>query len=189
MPEAAAPPLLLAVDLQPTFLDAMPGGEAILRRASLAVAAATGLGLPVVFTEQVPTKLGPTAASLLALAPGAPVFGKDAFSALADDSVRAELLERREVGHLLLCGIETPICIHQTALDALRAGIEVTLLSDAVGARRPDDATACLQALRAAGVNVLPSETVFYALLGSARHPFFRDYTRLVKAYADSAPN
>jgi len=38
-------------------------------------------------------------------------------------------------------------------------------------------------------VNVLPLETVFYALLGSARHPFFRDYTRLVKAYADSAPN
>lgn len=187
MTEALSQPLLLAVDLQPTLLAGMPDGEDSLRRACFAVSAAAGLGLPVVFTEQVPAKLGPTAAALPVLAPGAPVFGKDSFSALADDAVRAELLDRRQVGHLLLCGIETPVCIYQTALDALRAGIDVTLLNDAVGARRPDDAAACLEALRAAGVNVLPSETVFYALLGSARHPFFRDYTRLVKAYAAPA--
>lgn len=189
MTEAPSPPLLLAVDLQPAFLAALPEGEGILRRASFAVAAAAGLGLPVVFTEQVPAKLGATAAALRALAPGAPAFGKDSFSALADEAVRVELLERRRAVHVLLCGIETPVCIYQTALDALRAGVEVTLLADAVGARRADDAAACLAALRAAGVNVLPAETVFYALLGSARHPFFRDYTRLVKAHAGPAPN
>ncbi|MFM8333996.1 MAG: isochorismatase family protein [Opitutaceae bacterium] len=181
--------LLLAVDLQPAFLDAIPGGARALRRAAFAVAAAQGLGLPIAFTEQVPAKLGPTAPALLALAPGAPVFAKEAFSALADDAIRTALLEKRQTDHLLLCGIETPICIHQTALDARRAGLEVTLLSDAIGARRADDAEACLTALRAAGVHVIPSETVFYSLLGSARHPFFRDFTRLVKTHAEPTAN
>ena len=185
--EATATTLLLAVDLQPAFLAAIPGGERTLRRAAFAVSAAQGLGLPVAFTEQVPAKLGPTAPSLLALAPGAPVFAKETFSALADEIIRGALLEERRIGHLLLCGIETPICIHQTALDARRAGIEVTLLSDAIGARRTEDAEACLEALRSAGVHVIPSETVFYSLLGSARHPFFRDFTKLVKAHAEPA--
>jgi Isochorismatase family len=164
--EATATTLLLAVDLQPAFLAAIPVGERTLRRAAFAVAAAQGLGLP------------------LALAPGAPVFAKETFSALADEIIRGALLEERRIGHLLLCGIETPICIHQTALDARRAGVEVTLLSDAIGARRTEDAEACLRALRSAGVHVIPSETVFYSLLGSARHPFFRDFTQLVKAHA-----
>ena len=182
--EATATTLLLAVDLQPAFLEAIPGGTRTLRRAAFAISAARGLGLGVAFTEQVPAKLGPTAPSLLALAPEALVFAKETFSALADDAIRAALLEKRSIDHLLLCGIETPICIHQTALDALRAGITVTLLSDVIGARRGDDAEVCLGALRAAGVHVMPSETVFYSLLGSARHPFFRDFTQLVKAHA-----
>ena len=187
MSAAAATSLLLAVDLQPSFLDAIPGGMRLLRRAAFAIAAARALGLPIAFTEQVPAKLGPTTPALLGLAPGAPVFAKETFSALADDAIRASLLEERRIDHLLLCGIETPICIHQTALDARRAGLEVTLLSDALGARRADDAAACLTALRAAGVHVIPSETVFYSLLGSARHPCFRDFTRLVKTHAEPA--
>ena len=69
---------------------------------------------------------------------------------MADDAVRAELLDQRQISHLLLCGIETPVCIYQTALDALRAGVQVTLLADAIGARRADDAAACLEALAAA---------------------------------------
>jgi hypothetical protein len=68
-------------------------------------------------------------------------------------------------------------------LDALHAGLQVTLLSDAVGGRRPDDATACLAALRHAGAHVLPSESVFYALLRDVRHPFFKTYTQLVKSH------
>ena len=167
--------------MQPKFVAAMADAETLGRRCTFALAAATGLGLPVAFTEQVPDKLGPTAATLLTAAPGAPVWGKTAFSIFGDDAIRAEI-ERREVQHLLLCGIETPVCVYQTACDARAAGLEVTLLSDAVGARRPADAAACLAALARAGVHVLPSETVFYALLRDARHPFFRAYTALVKA-------
>ncbi len=172
---------LLVVDVQPSFLRAMPGGEACLRRCRLAVGAARLLGLPVFFTEQVPAKLGPTHPELLlAAGEGAQVFGKTAFSALGAPGL-TEALRAAGVAHVLLAGLEGPVCVHQTAVAALRADFGVTLLADAIAERRPDDGAACLAALRHAGATVLPVETVFYALLGDAADPRFRAFTDLVK--------
>jgi nicotinamidase-related amidase len=171
---------LLCIDVQPVFVRAVADGARLLRRCEFAVAAAHGIGLRVVFSEQVPAKLGATAPELLTAAPGAAALGKDTFSALANEAIRTALTPAE---HLLLCGLETPVCVYQTALDALHAGLQVTVLSDAVGARRTDDALACLATLRHAGVHVLPSEAVFYALLRDVRHPFFKAYTQLVKSH------
>jgi nicotinamidase-related amidase len=176
--------LLLCIDMQPVFVRAVTEGARVQRRCEFAVATAVGLGLPVAFTEQVPAKLGPTAPELAALVPGAVAFGKNTFSALGDEQIREELLVTRKVEHLLLCGIETPICVYQTAIAALAEGLHVTLLHDALGARRPDDAAACLAELRHAGAHVLPSESVYYALLRDVQHPFFKAYTQLVKSHA-----
>lgn len=174
--------LLLCIDVQPVFIAAMSDPAAVQRRCAFALSAAAGFGLPIAFTEQVPAKLGPTAPELRALAPNAPAFAKNAFSALADETI-ARHLRDSGVEHLLLCGLETPVCVYQTTRDALGAGLDVTVLVDAVGARRPDDARACLDALARAGAHVLPSETVFYALLRDTAHPFFRAYTQLVKSH------
>lgn len=182
-PPSASRALLLCIDLQPAFLNAMPGSARVLRRCAFAIEAAQGFGLPVAFTEQVPQKLGGTAPELLALAGKSPVWGKTAFSALADDGIR-DALRRRAVQHLVICGLETPVCIYQTALAALDSQHRVTVLADAVAARRDDDARTALAALAQAGVNVLPAETVFYMLLRDAAHPFFKAYTQLVKNYA-----
>lgn len=180
--------LLLCIDVQPTLVAAIPDGLQVLRRCELAVAAAVGLGLPVAFTEQVPDKLGPTAPTLTALAPQAPVWSKSAFSALADDAIRDTLLRPGGIRHLLLCGMETSVCVYQTALAALREQLAVTLLSDCVGARRAADAQTCLAALVRHGAHLLPVETVCYALLRDSGHPFFRGFTRLVKAHHAPPP-
>jgi nicotinamidase-related amidase len=190
MPSPSAPfpadTLLLCVDMQPVFVDVVAGGHTVQRRCEFAVAAAAGLGLPVAFTEQVPEKLGATVPALRALAPQAPVWSKQTFSALADEGI-AGALQERGVRQLLLGGVETPVCVYQTAIGALARRLEVTVLSDCVGARRPDDAAACLAELARLGAHLLPAETVFYALIGSPVHPFFRAYTRLVKAYHAAA--
>lgn len=175
--------LLLCVDMQPVFLRVIAEGTRVQRRCEFAIAAALGLGLPVAFTEQVPEKLGATAPELLAAGAGAPVFAKDTFSCLADDTIRDGLFRTRGVEHVLLCGIETPVCIYQTTLDALAAGIQVTLLSDCLGARRADDAAGCIAELTRAGARVLPSESVFYSMLRDVKHPFFKAYTQLVKTH------
>ncbi len=177
--------LLLCLDLQPPFLKAMHAPDVLQRRCAFAIQAAAGLGLDVLFTEQVPEKLGPTAPALLALLPTPVTLAKTAFSAFTDDAIRSAI-ETRRTEHILLCGLETPVCVYQTALDARAAGIEVTLLSDCLGARRPDDARVCLNALARAGAHILPSETVFYSLLRDVHHPFFRSFTQLVKQHASA---
>jgi len=176
------PAALLVIDAQPPFLAAVHGGDAVRRRCRLAVAAAQLLGLPVLFTEQVPAKLGGTDPELLAAA-GEPsaVFAKSAFSSLAADGLR-ERLVALGVDHLLLVGVEGPVCVYQTATEAMGEGLGVTLLSDAIGARRPDDQAVVLSALRHAGAHVLPVETVLYAMLGGADHPQFKAFTALVKS-------
>lgn len=174
--------LLLCIDMQPVFIKAMSSGDRVQRRCEFAVAAAQGIGLPMLFTEQVPEKLGGTVASLRNLALSAPALGKRTFSALGDDGIRDAVLGEHEVEHLILCGIETSVCVYQTAIAAMAQGLEVTVLSDCVDARRPDDAQVCLTALLKSGAHILPSETVFYALLHDVGHPFFKAYTQLVKS-------
>jgi len=175
--------LLLCLDVQPPFVAAMSGRGGIVQRCSFAVAAATGLGIPVAFTEQVPEKLGGTDPALLASAPSAPVWSKTAFSAYADKAIRDRLRSAR-FRNLLLCGLETPVCVYQTALDALKAGRTVTVLTDAVDARRPEDAAAALAQLARDGVRLISSETFFYEQIRDSSHPYFREFTSLVKKFS-----
>jgi nicotinamidase-related amidase len=175
---------LLCVDMQPVFIRAMTDGARVQRRCEFAIAAAVGLGIPVIFTEQVPEKLGGTAPEVARLAPGAPVLGKNTFSAFGAPAIRDAILRQFGTQHLLICGLETPVCVYQSAVAAIAESLEVTILGDAVGARRLDDARICLDALTHAGAHVLPAETVFYALLHDVTHPFFKAYTQLVKSHA-----
>jgi nicotinamidase-related amidase len=176
--------LLLCLDLQPAFLKIVSNGDELLKRCQFAVEAAHLLGVPIAFTEQVPDKLGRTEPVLLAIAEPAEVHAKDSFSALAVGTpVRTAVTAGKHIEHLILCGLETPICVFQTAVDALQAGIEVTVLSDCVGARRPADAATCLEALARAGAHIVPCETVFYTIVKGAAHPAFKSFTELVKRH------
>ncbi len=178
---------LLVVDMQDAFLNVMPDREAVLRRTAFAIEAARAFGIKVIFTEQVPARLGPTHADLLSLAPEARVFAKNEFSALLAEGLQ-DYLRRINVYHLLLAGIETPICIYQTALHAQDNDLDVTLLSDCTMGRRPDDCVIVLEALSRAECHVLPAETVFYSMLGTSLNPRFAHFTRIVKRYAGEDP-
>jgi len=176
--------LLMCIDFQAVFLKSVVNSEQLLKRGSFAIQAAKGFGMPIVFTEQVPQKLGATIPELLKLAPEAKQLGKTNFSAMADDGIR-DAVRAMDIEHLIICGLETSVCVYQTALDALDAQLQVTILSDAISARRPDDAKTCLDALRARNhVYILPSETVFYSMMQDVKHPFFKTFTQLVKDHA-----
>lgn len=175
--------MLLCMDLQPSFLKVIPQADQLLKRCALAISSAHGVGLQVAFTEQAPQKLGGTAPELLQLVKKPKLYSKTTFSAFADDGI-ADAIKQGDVEHVILCGLETPICIYQTALDAVDHNIQVTILSDAVGARRSADAEACLRSLTRHGIYTLPTETVFYSLLQGTQHPFFKKFTQLVKQYA-----
>ena len=179
---------LLVVDAQPVFLDSIPGGAALGDSCRFVVEAASALGVRVVFTEQRPDKLGATRADIRKAAPGAPVFAKSTFSAFGEEGV-AEWLKENEISHLLVAGLETPICVYQSVLGAMAEGLEVTLLTDATGGRRAADHEATLRALeKKSDCHLLPAEAVFYALMGDASHAAFKAVSALVKARSGIAP-
>lgn len=175
---------LLLIDFQDPFLNTIPDSERLLKRTSFAVEAASLLGCSLAVTEQLPEKLGGTTAALKKVLPeNTPIFDKSTFSAMEADGL-ARWIESNQIDHLLLIGIETSICIYQTAIQTLGDNIGVTLLSDCISERRPEDREPVLKQLLSNDAHVLPSETIFYSLIGSAEHPQFREFTKIVKRYA-----
>lgn len=172
---------LLLIDFQDVFLNEIPDRERLLKRSTFALKAAELLGVSVAVTEQIPEKLGATTKFLSGYwEANTPVFDKSAFSAFEAEGLH-QWIESKQIDHLLLAGIETSICIYQTALQALSANIGVTLLSDCISERRIEDRAPVLEQLLSMDAHVLPSETIFYSLLGSAEHPQFREFNKLVK--------
>ena len=93
-------------------------------------------------------------------------------------------IDDNQIEHLLIIGLESSICVYQTAVHALSENIGVTLLSDCIGERRIEDRQPVIQQLLTMEAHILPSETIFYSLIGSAKHPMFNEFTKLVKRYS-----
>jgi len=173
----------LMVDLQDCFLKAIPESDKLINRAAFVLESCRLLGIQVYFSEQVPEKLGSTLPRLLELCEHPYTFGKDTFSAWRHEGLQNRL-KADEITHLLVGGIETTICVYQSILEARSNEMEITLLSDVVACRRAEDAPAVIRTLQDHQTLHLPSESVFYSILQSVKHPAFRDYTNLVKRYS-----
>lgn len=174
---------LLVLDVQDSFLKSFPDPVSFLHRVKFSVEVARQFRIPTLFTEQRPDILGNTIEDLSNLNPDSTQISKTGFSAFTEAGV-GEWITRHQLHHLLMAGLETPICVYQTVLDALNESLDVTLLSDCVGGRRPEDAVAIMASLRGQGVHILPSETVFYSILRDSKHPAFREFTQMVKKYS-----
>lgn len=181
-PEILDSVALLVIDAQDVFIDSISDAEGFKKRAAFAIEAARCLKIHTLFTEQAPEKMGHTNSELYKLARNPRVFAKQTFSALGAAGIE-RFLREKEIYNLLIVGIETPICVYQTGLQATDEDIDVTFLSDCLGARRPQDEAPVLDALRAMGGLVLPSETIFYSLLSDTQNPYFRAFTQIVKAF------
>ena len=86
-----------------------------------------------------------------------------------------------KIDHLIVTGIETPICVYLSAIDAIKHGMKVTLVTDCIGARRAVDAKQCLGQLASLGCHLLPLETLLYSMLGSSEHEVFKSVSELVR--------
>jgi nicotinamidase-related amidase len=172
--------LLLLIDVQERLAPAIDAGEAAVARAALLARAAALLELPVVITEQYPQGLGPTVAPVRAAAPAATTIAKTSFAASGEPAVRAavEAGGRRQ---LVIGGMETHVCVLQTALDLRDRGFEVAIVADAVGSRRPASRELGLARLRHAGCAIVDSEMVMFEWLERAGTAEFRALLPLIR--------
>lgn len=172
--------LLLVIDAQERLFDKIYQRENLQKRLHFVIDVATDLGIEIAFTEQYPEKLGETCSTLRELSPKSTRFAKKTFSAFACPEF-LDWFERKSFRHIMIIGLETPICIYQTVLDLMNKDLECTLLTDAIGSRCPKDADMVLKNLRGASCHCLPSETVFYSMLQSSEHPLFKSFNEKVK--------
>ncbi len=170
----------LILDAQPRLLGGIEGAESLVDSIKVFARSMKTLGVPLCVTEQVPDKLGPTEEGILEACADSPKFSKESFSAFGCPDFE-EWISANEVEHLLLSGIETPICVYLTAVDAVRRGLTVTVLTDCVDCRRSEDGKWALRKLEKLGCHLLPLESLLYAMLKSARHKEFRSISALVK--------
>jgi nicotinamidase-related amidase len=166
------------VDYQARLMPLVDGGEPALAAGLFLAQVARVLGLPVVGTEQNPQSLGPNVASLRALCDT--TLAKMHFDATADGLLG--LLQARGARQVVLAGCETHVCLMQTALGLLAAGLHVAVVPEACGSRRPADKAMALQRLSATGAQLLSAEMVAFEWLRSCEHPQFKAVLALIKS-------
>lgn len=170
----------LILDAQPRLLAGIEGSGTLVDSIKVFSRSMGVLSVPLCVTEQVPDKLGPTEEGIVEICSDSPTFLKDSFSAFGCSDFE-EWISSGRIEHLLLSGVETPICVYLTAVDAVRRGLTVTVLTDCVGCRRPEDGKWALRKLENLGCHLLPLESLLYAMLKSARHEQFRSISALIK--------
>ncbi|MGY6036506.1 hydrolase [Aeromonas sp. AE23HZ002T15] len=171
---------LLVVDIQGKLARLVDESDRLIANTARLVQGAQALGLPVVWLEQNPDKLGATVPELQPLQAGSPVLPKFSFGALGEPQVAAALAETG-VHHWLVCGIEAHICVYQSVLRLLGSGARVSLVTDAVSSRDPANRALAIGQLAARGASLTSVEMCLYELVGDCRHPAFREILALVK--------
>jgi nicotinamidase-related amidase len=166
---------LVVIDLQEKLLPAIHGREEILENTKKLLHLARALDLKTLVTTQYRKGLGEIVPEIQDLLDGAGSQDKVSFGCLGDDPFRKTLAETLPPGGaLLLAGVESHICVMQSALGALDQGYDVHVVSDAIGSRSPANRDLGIERMRDAGAIITSTEMAIYELLGNSRRPEFK---------------
>jgi len=167
---------LIVIDMQEKLLPPIWEKERLVRNVQLLIRLAGILKIPVLVTTQYAKGLGNTVPDIASLLPDTPSIDKQMFSCFGSDAFCSML--KRLPGQrttVLLCGMETHICVMQTALGALREGYLVHVASDAASSRTELNWRIGLDRMRSAGAILSSTEMMIYELLRSSGAPAFRE--------------
>lgn len=184
VPETLSPErcALLVVDIQERLMPVVNGRDQVVKNAVLLLKAARTLRLEVVATTQYAARIGALLPEIQAELAGVTVLDKMHFGCFADPAIQARVKALPPaVNTLLVCGVETHICIYQTVAGALRDGYRVVVAADAVSSRTVKNHKLGLARLRELGAVVASTEMVIYELLGQAGTPEFKELLPFLK--------
>ena len=173
--------LLLVIDVQTRLAAAMPEAVTaqLIKNTQQLCNAATHLHIPIVHTEQYPRGLGSTDVSLHALLTEAAIE-KTSFSCCNADGFLAAL-EQYQRTQIILCGMETHVCVLQTALELQAKKYQVFVIEDALASRQKQHHQNALSRMQQAGVIVSNSESLLFEWLRDASHPDFKTLSALIR--------
>lgn len=175
--------VLLIIDVQTNLGQAMPAKvlNRVVSNTSLLSRAAGLLGVPVMVTQQYPKGLGATLDEVIAALPdSANILDKTTFSATGAAGFNDALRNagRRQI---VIGGMESHVCVLQSAFDLLAENLEVYVVEDAVCSRRLENYQNALDRLRGAGVSVVSAESVLFEWLADSRHEHFKAISAMLR--------
>lgn len=171
---------VILVDVQGKLAHQVDGSESMLNNCERLVQGANILGLPIVWLEQTPYKLGATVTQISQHLTDCEPIPKHTFNAcLQPEVMRA--IEAAQCRQWLICGIETHICVYQTAQHLAGSGFDIQLVTDAVASRSDANKQLAIQKLTNAGVLLTSVEMALYELMQDCRIPEFKRILDIVK--------
>ena len=170
--------VLLVIDIQDKLLAKLSTASDLIRATALLLDAAALLGVPIQATEQYPKGLGLTTPEIADRIPE-PITSKTAFSCCGAGTFLEEL-ELLQRPNIVLVGIETHVCVMQTALDLIEAGLHVFLPVNAVAARFQVDHQTAIRRVELAGGVPTTAEAVVFEWITDAAHPQFKAISKLI---------
>ncbi len=166
---------LLVIDPQERLMAHIHEAARVSKNIGLMVHLAAAMSIPVLACTQYKKGIGPFVPELAELLADKPCIDKTEFNALANRGMKQLLGALPASVHtLLLCGVESHICVWQTAVGALQEGYEVQVVADAISSRTPENHAYGQQRLREIGVVLAPAEMIIYDFLQKAGTPAFK---------------
>jgi len=171
---------LLIIDIQERINAVMKFRERVVRNTVKLINGFNILNVPIFITEQYRKGLGPTEKIILDALKQRDIVEKLSFSCCATLPLM-EQLRTKKIQQVVVCGIETHVCVLQTSLDLLAEGFQVHLVCDAISSRKKLDHETAIDRMQQAGVILTTTEAVLFELLEHAGTPEFKQISQLVK--------
>lgn len=170
---------LLVIDVQGNLARSVDSSEQLIANIRRCILAANILNVPIIWIEQYPQGLGETVPEIAELL-SQQVLTKTTFSCCGSDQVMDELsrLDRKQ---LLVCGIETHVCVYQSVAELLQRGYQVELITDAVSSRTIQNRELGINKMTSLGAGITSTEMAIFELTGDSAADCFRDILPLVR--------
>ncbi|WP_430462170.1 isochorismatase family protein [Thalassolituus sp. LLYu03] len=170
---------LMIVDVQGRLSTLMHDSETLFAQLRTLISGANVLGLPVVWMEQLPEKLGSTREEIRDLLPGEPLV-KNTFSGLQNEAIQARV-KALKLQNWLVAGLETHVCVYQTVSDLLRAKYDVHLVTDAVSSRTLSNKELGIRKMESLGAQLTSVEMALFELQKIAEGAEFKQLIQIIK--------
>ncbi|MBD3164919.1 isochorismatase family protein [Candidatus Woesearchaeota archaeon] len=172
--------LLLVIDIQEKFRPVIYEFGELVDNSRKLIKTVNLLGIPIIVTEQYPKGLGETVKELREELKNSEKIEKVSFNCFNDNGF-LELIGKKGKKNLIICGIESHVCVFQTALSALEDGYFVYLASDAVSSRKKSDYDIVLRRLEREGVKLVTAEMIIFQMIEDSKDEHFKEISKIVK--------
>ena len=171
---------MVFIDIQGHLAQIMHDKDNLFKNLDVLAHAANILDINIIWCQQNPNALGPTISQLTKHFENLTPIDKFSFSCCGHNDF-IEALEGNNTKHAILCGIESHICVYQTARDLINMKLDVTVVADAVSSRTLENKNLAIERMRHLGAAVSSVEMLLFDLIATAKHPKFRELARLIK--------